>query len=283
MSGATGFIGSHLTRAFENKGWKVIPLRRDDFSLEDEIWLRKFEHVDVVINLAGTTIATRWTEEYKKQIVSSRIDTTKRIVLALKEIPQKPRLFISASAVGIYRAEGVHTEEDTNYATDFLGKLAFQWEQEALKAKEAGIRMMIFRLGVVLGPDGGPLQKMLVPFRTGLGGVVGDGKQPFSWVHIEDLIRAYLTAIENEQYEGIYNLTAPNPTTNAGLSKALGKALHRPTFMRIPGFAVKLKLGDAAILLTSGQHALPKRLTESGFVFQFPEIETAIIDLVKPS
>ncbi len=102
-------------------------------------------------------------------------------------------------------------------------------------------------------------------------------------MHIEDLIRAYLTAIENEQYEGIYNLTAPNPTTNAGLSKALGKALHRPTFMRIPGFAVKLKLGDAAILLTSGQHALPKRLTESGFVFQFPEIETAIIDLVKPS
>ncbi|MGD0885316.1 MAG: TIGR01777 family oxidoreductase [Thermodesulfovibrionales bacterium] len=281
MSGATGFIGGHLTRAFESRNWKVIPLRRDDFMLEDEIFLRKFEDIDVVINMAGMTIATRWTEEYKKQLFSSRIDTTKRIVLALKKIPQKPRLFISISAVGIYRTQGDHTEEDTNYAQDFLGRLAFDWEQMALRAKEAGVRTVIFRLGVVLGPDGGALQKMLLPFRTGLGGIIGDGKQFFSWVHIEDLIRAHVTVIENEKYEGTYNLTAPNPTTNEGLTKALGNALHKPTFMRIPGFVFKLQLGEAAKVLLEGQRAFPKRLTESGFVFAFSEIEKAISDLVK--
>ena len=280
MSGATGFVGSHLTRAFGDKGWNVIPLRREDLQLGDEDFLKKIGGAAVVINLAGASIAERWTEEYKKIMYSSRVDTTEKIVRALPKMNRKPGLFISTSAVGIYDTEGEHTDEDTHYADGFLGKLALDWEQAALKAGGLGVRTVIFRFGVVLGLDGGALQKMLIPFRMGLGGVIGHGKQPFSWVHIEDLIRAYTAVIENDTYQGIYNLTSPHPTTNAGLTKALGHALRKPAFMHIPAFAFRLQLGEGAKILLEGQRVLPKRLLESGFTFRFAEIEKALEDLV---
>lgn len=280
MSGATGFVGGHLTRAFGDKGWNVIPLRREDLKLGDEDFLKKMEGADVVINLAGASIAERWTEEYKKTMYSSRVDTTRKIVDALERMGRKPALFISTSAVGIYDTEGEHTEEDTHYADDFLGKLALDWEHAALKAGELGVRTVIFRFGVVLGLNGGALQKMLIPFRMGLGGVIGHGKQPFSWVHVEDLIRAYTTVIENAACHGIYNLTSPHPTTNAGLTKALGNVLHKPAFIHVPAFAFRLQLGEGAKVLLEGQRVLPKRLLESGFTFKFTEIEKALEDLV---
>jgi uncharacterized protein (TIGR01777 family) len=281
MSGATGFVGSHLSEAFGRKGWQVVPLGREDFGQDAETLLEKIEGSAVVVNLAGATIASRWTEEYKKTIYSSRIDTTKKICRALGKTKSKPRLLISTSAIGIYTTAGVHTEEDKNYSEDFLGKLAVDWEAAALEAKEAGVRTVIFRFGVVLGKNGGALRKMLIPFRLGLGGVIGSGEQPFSWVHIEDLIQAYVTVIEGEKYEGIYNLTAPHPTTNRGLTEALGHALHKPTVMRVPSFVLKLQLGEAAKVLLEGQHVLPQRLLESGFTFAFADIDKALKDLVK--
>jgi len=283
MTGASGFIGSHLTRAFESKGWRVVRLGRDEFGLSDEAFSAGIEGADVVINLAGATIAARWTEEYKKTIASSRIGTTEKLVRALKQLGKKPRLFVSTSAIGIYKTKGVHTEEDTDYATDFLGKLAVEWERTAITANDAGIRTVIFRFGVVLGADGGALAKMLTPFRMGLGGMIGDGNQPFSWVHIEDLVRAYFAVMAGDRYEGIYNLTAPNPTTNKGLTEALGAALHKTTFVRVPAFVLRLQLGEAAKLLLEGQTVLPKRLLESGFTFTFTDIKEAIGDLVKPA
>lgn len=281
MSGATGFIGGHLTGAFGDKGWKVIPLGRDVLKLPDEDFLKKMEGADVVVNMAGASIAERWTEEYKHIMYASRVDTTRKVVNVLGKMSRKPSVFISTSAVGIYDTEGEHTEEDTHYANDFLGQLALDWEYAALKAGEVGIRTVIFRFGVVLGQDGGALQKMLIPFRMGLGGVIGNGKQPFSWVHIEDLIRAYTTVIENESYHGIYNLTSPHPTTNAGLTKALGHALHKPAFMHVPAFVFKLQLGEGAKVLLEGQRVLPKRLLESGFIFRFTEIDKALDNLVE--
>ncbi|HXX79983.1 MAG TPA: TIGR01777 family oxidoreductase [Thermodesulfovibrionales bacterium] len=280
MSGATGFIGSHLSRTFADRGWKVIPLRREDLKLGDDDFLKKMEAADVVVNLAGASVAERWTEEYKKVMYSSRVDTTRKIVNALGKMVRKPGLFISTSAVGIYDTEGEHTEEDAHYANDFLGKLALDWERAALKAGELGVRTVIFRFGVVLGIEGGALKKMLIPFRMGLGGVIGHGKQPFSWVHIEDLIRAYTTVIENDTYHGIYNLTSPYPITNADLTKALGHALHKPAFVHVPAFAFRLQLGEGARVLLEGQRVLPRRLLESGFTFKFTEIETALEDLV---
>lgn len=280
MSGATGFVGKHLTRAFEERGWKVIPLRREDFRSSDGDFLKKVEGAEVVINLAGETIAAKWTEEYKKVLYDSRIGTARKILGALAGLHKKPEVFISTSAVGVYDTKGVHTEEDKNYADDFLGKLALNWEKTALSVKAVGVRTVIFRFGVVLGRDGGALRKMLMPFKLGLGGTIGDGKQPFSWVHIEDLVSAYFTVIENKSYEGIYNLTAPRPTTNKGLTKALGKALHRPTIMRVPVFALRLQFGEGAKVMTGGQSVLPKRLLDSGFVFKFAEIDKALENLV---
>jgi len=280
LSGASGFIGGHLSRAFGDKGWSIIPLKREDLKLGDEEVLRKMQGIDVVINLAGASIADRWTDDYKNIMYSSRIDTTKKIVTSLAKINMKPRLFISTSAVGIYDTKGEHSEEDKRYGNDFLGKLAFDWEQAALGAGKIGVRTVIFRLGIVLGLDGGALEKMLTPFRMGLGGVIGHGNQPFSWVHIDDLVRAYTTVIENDTYQGIYNLTSPHPSTNAGLTKALGRALHKPAFMHIPAFVFKLQLGEGAKVLLEGQRVLPKRLLESGFTFRFTEIEKAVEDLI---
>lgn len=280
MSGATGFIGGHLARAFGEEGWKVIPLGRGDFK-DEEILRSKIGGADVVVNLAGASIAERWTGEYKKILYTSRIETTRKIVDALGKADKRPGLFISTSAVGIYDSGGVYTEENARYADTFLGKLSLDWEQAALRAKDAGIRTVIFRFGLVLGLDGGVLRKMLIPFQMGLGGTIGDGKQAFSWVHIEDLVRAYFTVIKNKDFEGIYNLTAPKPTTNKGLTRALADALHKPAVMRVPFFVLKLQLGEGASALLEGQSVLPKRLLDGGFTFRFTEIEEAIKDLVK--
>ncbi len=281
MSGATGFIGSHLTRAFEGKNSTVVPLKREDFEGDAASLSRKIEGADSVINLAGATIAARWTEEYKKVIYRSRVETTRKIVEAMGKSEKRPGLFISASAVGIYDTSGTYTEDDAHYARDFLGSLAADWEQAALEAADAGIRTVIFRFGVVLGRGGGALEKMLIPFRMGLGGVIGDGTQPFSWVHIDDLVAAFFVATEDRRFAGVYNLTSPNPTTNRELAKALGRALHRPAIMRVPAFVFRLQLGEGAKVLLEGQRVLPKRLLESGFCFRFTHIEEAIQDLVR--
>jgi uncharacterized protein (TIGR01777 family) len=281
MSGATGFIGTHLTKVFAEKGWQVIHLGRTDFELDQAFLLEKMGKADAVINLAGASIAERWTEEYKKVMYASRVDTTKKIVNALGKMEKKPEVFISASAVGIYKPGGPYTEEDEDFAEDFLGRLAFDWEQAALGSKATGTRTVVFRFGVVLGKGGGALEKMIVPFSLGLGGVIGDGKQPFSWVHVDDLVRAHVSALEDKSFGGVYNLTAPDPTTNEGLTKALGHALNRPTFMRIPEFVLRLQLGEGAEVLLKGQKVLPKRLLDKGFTFKIKDIEQAVKDVVE--
>lgn len=281
MSGASGFIGSHLARAFREKGWTVIPLGRDDFEGGDAPLTEKIGGAAVVVNLAGASIAVKWTEEYKKIIYRSRIGTTRKLVEAMKKTGKGPGLFISASAVGIYDTKGTYAEGDEHYAGDFLGSLAVDWEEAALGAQDAGIRTVVFRFGVVLGRGGGVLGKMLTPFRMGLGGVVGDGTQPISWVHMDDLVSAFFVAIENEGFTGIYNLTAPNPATNRGLTEALGHALHVPAVLKIPAFVVRLQFGEGAKVLLEGQRVLPRRLLESGFSFRFTEIEKAVEDVVR--
>ncbi len=280
MSGATGFIGGNLTSSFEMKGWEVIPLTVEDFKLGKDILSKKLFGADVVINLAGAPIVAKWTEEYKKILYSSRIDTTNLIVQIISTQQPKPKVFISTSAVGIYDNKGVYSEDNAGYADDFLGHLAKTWENAAFKAKDANIRTIIFRFGIVLGKNGGILANMLPFFKLGLGGTIGDGSQGFSWVHISDLKRAFINAIENERFEGIYNLTAPNPTTNKGLTKAIGKALGVPTFFKIPLIALKLKYGDGAIAIASGQKVIPKRLLSEGFSFEFQNIDEAIEDIL---
>lgn len=279
VTGASGFVGSHLIRAFSQQGWNVVPVGRDAFRTADALRAR-IDGVDGVVHLAGAPIAARWTEAYKQEIRSSRIDTTKLLVVAMKELPVKPRFFISTSAIGIYPPNLPSDESQRDLADDFLGRVAQDWEREALRAEEAGIRTVIFRFGIVLGADGGALQKMLPPFRLGLGGMIGDGMQPFSWVHIDDLVAAYLFVIGSERSSGVYNLVAPNPTTNAGLTRSLGAALHRPAVLPVPSFVLRLRFGEGAGILLKGQHVLPRRLLESGFRFRFARIESALQDII---
>lgn len=278
MSGASGFVGSNMCRKFKNNGWEIIALGRREFALSTEELAKRLQGVDVIVNLAGAPVISRWTEEYKKVLYESRIDLTRKLVSACKLLNHPPRLFLSTSAIGCYSATGTHTEVDNILADDFLGLLTREWEQEAFRAKEFGCRTAIFRLGVVLGQGGGALAKMLFPFKLGLGGTIGNGRQPFSWVHIKDLTRAFEAAINDATYEGGYNMTAPHPTTNLGLTKALGRALSRPTIFPVPEFVLRLLYGEGAQVLTSGQTVLPKRLLDCGFQFDFPSIEEAVAD-----
>lgn len=280
MSGATGFVGSHLTDTFRERSWEVVPLGREDFKAPPETLAGKIRGADIIVNLAGAPVTSRWTEEYKKTMYDSRIRVTRAIVQACSSLDEKPGLMISTSAVGYYSHRGEHTEDHFEKADDFLGAMAQDWEAEAFRAKDLGIRTVVFRFGIVIGRDGGALQQMLTPFKLGLGGTLGDGSQPFSWVHIEDLCRAYLAVIENAAYEGVYNLTSPEPTTNKGMTKALANALGRPALLKIPKFVLQLQFGEAAQILMGGQRVLPKRLLDSGFAFSFPDIESAVRDCV---
>jgi uncharacterized protein (TIGR01777 family) len=280
ISGAGGFIGTHLVSMFKEKGWNVSPLHTTDFDLDDKAFGEKLLGADAVIHLAGATISKRWTEKYKKILYASRVETANKIVAAMAKMEQKPKLFICTSAVGIYASTGRYDEEHAVYADDFLGRLAMDWENAALQSKVLGIRTIIFRYGIVLGHGGGILKEMFLPFKLGLGGTIGDGKQNFTWVHINDLMRAYLFAIEHPNMEGVYNLMAPNPTTNYGLTKALGAVLRRPTLFTIPKFLLKLRFGsEAAETLSSGQYVTPRRLPEAGFEFEFKTIEEALNNL----
>ncbi len=282
MTGATGFVGSALHRLFKENGWHVLPLGRADFQGDAAALAARISGAEAVVNLAGAPVIGRWTEEYKKILRNSRIDLTRLLVDALALLDTPPKVLLSTSAVGIYAPSETrqHTEDDHELADDFLGQLALDWEAEANRAAGLGIRTAIFRFGIVLGPDGGALQKMLLPFRLGLGGTIGDGRQPVSWIHLKDLGRVYLQAVDDPAFSGIYNLTAPQATTNRGLTRALGRALGRPTLLRIPQFVLRLQFGQGAHILTSGQTVLPKRLLDQGFSFAFADIDSAVRDCI---
>lgn len=281
ICGVSGFVGRHIKDALFDKGWDVEGIYKND--IKNSTLLReKIRGSNVVINLAGAPIIAKWSDEYKKELKSSRIDTTNALVKAISELEERPELFVSTSAIGWYDDKGIYDEYSKDaHANDFLGELCQEWEESALKAKELGVRVVIFRFGLVLGKDGGMMSKLLTPFKLGLGGTIGDGNFPMSFVHIDDLVAAELFAIGNSTLDGIYNLTAPNPTTNKIFTKTLGKLLNRPTILPIPTFALKLIFGEGAQVVSSGQHVVPKRLLESGFVFKYDTIEKALSEVVK--
>ncbi len=273
ISGSSGFVGTCLKNYFAND-YEILPIKRSDLS--DEIKLKSImEKSHIVINLSGANILARWSEKYKKILHESRINTTNSLVKAINNSKNKPELFISTSAIGIYSNHLCHDEIDFKHANDFLANLCKDWESSANKCES---RVAIFRLGVVLG-NGGALKQMLLPFKLGLGGKIGSGKQAFSFIHIKDLLKAYKFIIENENLSGVFNLVSPNPTTNEKLTYTLAKTLKRPAFFTVPKFVLKLIYSSGASVLTEGQSVKPKRLLENGFKFEFENIEQAIKDL----
>lgn len=277
ISGANGFVGKNLTTFFQTLGYKVLTITRTDL-MEPKVLENKINQSEIVINLAGANIIHKWNEEYKKELYNSRIDTTQKIVNAINEQISKPKVFISTSSVGIYDNKKTYDENNAEFSDDFLSTLCQDWEEAA---KKATCRVVIFRFGIVLGKDGGALQQMLTPFKLGLGGVIGNGKQAFSYIHMDDLKNAFKFAIERESLHDAYNLCATIPTTNMELTKALGKTLKRPTFFAIPQFIFKLMYAEGAKVLTDGQSVIPTRLEDAGFKFQFKTIDNTVEDLCK--
>jgi uncharacterized protein (TIGR01777 family) len=297
MTGGTGFVGSFLTNALTEKGHQVTILTRSikrglqkseavDYvegdSMSQGDWQDKVAGSDMVINLAGGSIFTRWTKKSKQRIRDSRLLTTRNLVQALKEKNPSNTHFISTSAVGYYGFQGDEKLTEVHPpGNDFLASLTQEWEREALKAQAYGIRTVVCRFGIVLGSSGGALREMIPLFKKGLGSPLGSGKQWVSWIHINDLSRIYLLIMENEEISGVLNCTAPRPVRNAELTKALGEALGRPTFLpAVPAFMVKLKLGELGTVLLEGQRVVPDRLLQAGFEFEFPEIHAALRDLL---
>lgn len=273
--GANGFIGTYMQSFFKSKDFEVLPLGREDTSKTIEEIANVLEGADIIINLAGAPIIHRWSDAYKKVLYNSRIFTTRKLVEAMRQMKNKPELFISTSAIGIYATDGPMTESNYVYGDNFLSKICKEWEAEAQEAEEL-TRVVIFRFGVVLGKGGGALSKMLPAFRLGIAGTIGDGSEPFSWVHIEDLLSAYLFVFKDETQKGTFNLCAPNPVTNRELTKTLGKILHRPTVIPLPKFILRFLFSEGATVLTEGQKVIPERLLESDFVFKYPTIKEAL-------
>ena len=282
ISGSGGFIGKQLTSFFESKSNEVRRIPRISAGTPTSEVAEFIIGADVIINLAGSPIIGRWNEAYKKSLFDSRIITTRKIVEAINLLDQKPKLLISASAIGIYSQEGEQTESNFQIADDYLGQICSAWEAEAKKAIPF-TRVAIIRLGIVLGKGGGALTRMLPIFKLGLGGKIASGKQGFSWIHITDLIKAVQFIIENEQLKGEFNFTAPEVVDNLKFTKVLAKVLHRPALFAVPTIALKILFGEGSIAVTGGQSAQPKHLLDEGFRFNFPDLEGALRNIVTGS
>ncbi len=296
VSGATGFVGRQLCLRLAREGVRVIAWVRSPeqargslgqgpellaVDAPQETLVAALERCDAVIHLAGAGIFDRrWSEARKRELRASRVDTTAKLVQALARCAHKPAL-VSASAVGWYGPRGDEAlDEDSAPGADYLGGLCRDWEQSALAAREHGVRVAIARIGIVLGLGGGALERMLPPFRLGLGGPLGSGRQWMSWIHAEDLVELLVRAARDERFQGVFNAVAPTPATNRDFTRALARALRRPAFLPAPGFALRLALGEAANVLLTGQRVTPRRAREWGFEFRYPTLEVALEQLV---
>ncbi len=299
VTGATGFVGNALLIALKNKGHEIAVLTRnaDDAGFRLPVLCEvyswnpdlepptstAFDGVDAVIHLAGENIAGgRWTKRRKQRIHLSRLLSTRHLVQALSVLKSPPKVLVSASAIGIYGGSGNgELTEDVPPGTCFLANVCRDWEQEALRAGHSNIRTVCLRTGIVLGKEGGAMQKMLPPFRMGLGGNLGSGNQWMSWIHARDLANMYLHAIETESVEGVYNAVSPNPVTNREFTGTFGRQLQRPTLFPVPKTVLKMIFGDMAEVLVASQNVSSEKMTGAGFQFEFPDLSSALEDITE--
>ena len=299
ITGATGSIGKILCEELAKRGNEITVFTRNPAQAKTliegvkefvkwnyeipEDWKSYLNGKDIVIHLAGMSIAgKRWNSTYKNLISESRIISTRNLTKAIEEAKHKPSIFISASAVGYYGNAGDNLlVEESENGSDFLSQVCKNWEAEAEKVARLDIRSLSISTGIVLDKGSGALKKILLPYKFFVGGPLGSGNQWFPWIHIDDLIRIYLYAIENNSVNGIINAAAPNPVLMKNFANTLGKILHRPSLFRIPLFALKIAIGKAAESVVASQRVVPKKLMESGFKFKFENVEDALRDLLK--
>ena len=279
ITGATGMIGREVVRQLLERGDEVIGVSRDPYAAKidamswDTIELSGCEGV---IHLAGSPIDQRWSDAGKKRIRDSRVDSTRRVVAALATADPRPRVLVSQSAEGYYPRSNAPVGEDSPPGEGFLSEVVEAWEAEALKAEELGVRVVRTRTGVVLSRKGGALKKMMTPFRLGVGGPVAGGDQPFPWVHLADAAGAIIFLLDTDAASGAVNVVSPDKQTNKTFTKALGKAIHRPTVMPVPSFAIKALYGEMGSTVTEGSNPDPAKLESLGYRFVMPQLEEAL-------
>lgn len=294
ITGATGLVGSRLAAKLAAAGHKVRVLTRNPSSARSKLtypgleffgpndWARGVEGATGVVNLAGEPIATRWTEDLKRSIKSSRVNTTTSLVDAIKACPaaKRPKVLVSASAVGYYGVSQTATfSEDSPSGRDYLSEVCRSWESAAQAASAAGVRVVVLRIGIVLAPEGGALAKMLPVFQIFAGGPLGSGKQWMSWIHRDDLVDLAIEALSNPAYEGVYNATAPKPVRMSELCSALGNILGRPSWLPVPEFALMTLLGEGASVVLDGQRVMPTRTQAAGYKYKYADIGEALRNL----
>ncbi|HWI61768.1 MAG TPA: TIGR01777 family oxidoreductase [Symbiobacteriaceae bacterium] len=289
IAGGTGFIGRALVEELAAQGHRVTVLSRNAFTsgLGGKAnvvrwpapgWEQVLNGADAVVNLAGEPIADRrWTPERKRRLVESRVDATRAIVEALRTASPRPAVLVNGSAVGYYGPTAQPVDEQARPGSDFLAGVCTAWEEEAVRAEPLGVRVVRLRIGVVLGERGGALGRMLLPFRLFAGGPIGSGKQPFPWIHIEDVVGLICLALENPAAAGAINAVAPELLDNAAFARTLGQVMHRPSWLPVPGFALRLALGEMAdAMLLDGQAVLPAAAGRLGYAFRYPRLEGAL-------
>lgn len=298
ITGATGFVGTRLVEKLQKQGNEIIVLTRNPQRGKEIFPNSTFPQVTIVsyspqsytgtelsqcqavVNLAGQPIAERWTPEYKQEILNSRKLVTSNLVKLIGEANPKPQVLINASAIGYYGTSETATYDETSPpGGDFLAEVCQTWEREAKKVEDFGVRLVILRIGIVLG-NGGALAKMINPFKLFAGGPIGTGRQWFSWIHIDDLVNLIITALNNEQYRGVYNATSPNPVRMSEFCQTLGETLGRPSWLPVPGIALELLLGEGAKVVLEGQEVLPKQTEAIAFEYQYPRLKEALNSIV---
>ena len=299
ITGATGFVGSRLVEQLQAQGHQPLIFTRNRASAlrkfpnleivaytptESGEWQKAIAGCDAVVNLAGEPIAeSRWTPKHKEEILNSRKLGTQKIVEAIAQANLKPKVLVNASAIGYYGTSETATFDETSLpGNDFLAEVCQAWEAEAQKVKDAGVRLVIVRLGIVLG-NGGALAKMIPPFQLFAGGPLGTGQQWFAWIDRDDLVRLLIEALTRPDIEGVLNATAPNPVRMSELCEKLGEVLHRPSWLPVPSFALEALLGEGAKVVLEGQQVLPKRTTSYGFQYQYPTVKEALTKIVASS
>ena len=299
VTGATGLIGKKLVSQLIHRGDEVIIFSRDKQKAKSifpkakecvewnyktpSIWENHLENCDAIIHLAGTNVfAKRWNDSFKKEILDSRAISTKNLVVAIGKSINKPSVFISASGVGYY-ANGNENilSENSPSGNDFLAHVCRVWEHESEKVEKLGLRRVSIRTGIVLSPEDGALKQMLTPFKLFIGGPLGNGKQWFPWLHIDDMVGIYLHALDNEKVSGPINAASPDIVRMKEFSKTLGKVLCRPSLFPVPKFVLKLFVGEAANVITASQKIKVDKILESGFAFKFENLGAALRDLLK--
>lgn len=290
ITGGSGFVGQEITKQLTDTGHEVYILSRSDKKSNDLVhtvkWLvedakpeEQLENIDAWINLAGSSINEgRWTEEQKQKIYNSRMKATDEVLRIIRAVTKKPSVLINASAIGIYPTseQATYTEHSSARGVDFLAKTVEDWEKKALEAEQFGTRVALGRFGIILGKEQGALPQMALPYKMGVGGKVGSGNQWVSWVHVSDVAKSILYAIEHDDFNGPFNVTAPDSKKMDDFGKILGEVLHRPHWIPVPAFALKLALGEKSQLVLKGQNVIPEKLLLHGFKFTYPDLRDAL-------